>query len=87
MRVTTQNGRVLLHNEPETPVGNPHEISIGELRGLGVESVAYIRAVKVDGANAFTIHAADGTPMAVTDDRDAAINAILSHEMIPVPLH
>ncbi|AXY21289.1 MULTISPECIES: DUF1150 family protein [Komagataeibacter] len=87
MRVTTQNGRVLLHNEAETPVCDPHTISTGELRGLGVESVAYIRAIQVDGEDAFAIHAADGTPMAVTDDRETAVNAILQHEMMPVPLH
>ncbi|MCE2565959.1 DUF1150 family protein [Komagataeibacter sp. FNDCF1] len=86
MRVTTQNGRVVLHNEPEV-AASPHIITTGELRGLGMESVAYIRAVQVEGEDAFAIHAADGTPMAVTDDRETAVNAILQHEMILVPLH
>lgn len=85
MRVTTQNGRVLLHNDPESSAA-PH-LTTGELRGLGMESVAYIRTVEVEGEAAFAIHAADGTPLAVTDDREAAINAILQHEMMLVPLH
>lgn len=84
MRVTTQNGRVLLHNDV---VNTAPVISASELRGLGMESVAYIRAVEVEGEDAFAIHAADGTPMAVTDDWETAINAILQHEMMPVPLH
>lgn len=84
MRVTTQNGRVLLQNDV---VNAAPVISISELRGLGMESVAYIRAVEVEGEAGFAIHAADGTPMAVTEDRETAINAILQHEMMPVPLH
>ncbi|GAN98357.1 MULTISPECIES: DUF1150 family protein [Komagataeibacter] len=84
MRVTTQNGRVLLQNDA---VNAAPVISTSELRGLGMESVAYIREVEVEGEDAFAIHAADGTPMAVTEDRETAINAILQHEMMPVPLH
>ncbi|ATU73464.1 hypothetical protein SXCC_03301 [Gluconacetobacter sp. SXCC-1] len=86
MRVTTQNGRVLLQNDPETVAG-PHAVTAGELRGLGMETVAYIRAVEMEGQGAFAIHAADGTPLAVTDDHETAVRAILQHEMMLVPLH
>ncbi|QHC34472.1 DUF1150 family protein [Komagataeibacter xylinus] len=87
MRVTTRNGRVLLHSEPAEPTTSPHMISTGELRGLGMEAVAYIRTVQVEGENAFAIHAADGTPLAVAEDRDDAVNAIVQHDMMLVPLH
>jgi hypothetical protein len=41
----------------------------------------------VNGAHVFAIHAADGTPMAVAQDRTLAIAAILEHEMVPAQVH
>ena len=87
MRVTTQNGRVVLHNDPEATAGAP-TLTAGELRGLGMESIAYIRAMEgEEGEDVFAIHAADGTPLAVVDDHELAVQAILQHEMMLVPLH
>ena len=37
----------------------------------------------MNGTVAFAIHAADGTPMAMADDRDLAVAAIRQHEMLP----
>ncbi len=64
-----------------------HGISTRELAALGMSQLAYIKAVTVDGEEAFAIHAADGTPMALTDDRDVALAAILQHEMVPALIH
>jgi len=58
-----------------------------ELAQLGVSQIAYVRPVVVNGARAFAIHAADGTPMAVTGDREVAMAAIAQHEMLPVSVH
>ena len=58
-----------------------------ELAQLGVSQIAYVRPVMVNGARAFAIHAADGTPMAVTGDREVAMAAIAQHEMLPVSVH
>ena len=54
---------------------------------LGVSQIAYVKPVMMNGTPAFAIHAADGTPMAVTGDRDVAISAILQHEMLPTLVH
>jgi hypothetical protein len=35
----------------------------------------------------FAIHGADGSPMAVAEDRDLAVAAIVQHEMIPTLVH
>lgn len=58
-----------------------------QLARLGVSQIAYVKPVVMNGAHGFAIHAADGTPMALTADRDVAIAAILQHEMLPVSVH
>lgn len=62
-------------------------LSTEELARLGVAEIAYIKPVMMNGAPAFAIHAADGTPMAVAGDRDVAISAIIQHEMLPSLVH
>jgi hypothetical protein len=62
-------------------------LTASELAQLGVSQIAYVRPVTVNGARAFAIHAADGTPMAVTDDREVAMAAIAQHEMVPLSVH
>ncbi len=58
-----------------------------QLATLGVSQIAYVKPVVVNGGQGYAIHAADGTPMAVTDDRDVAMAAILQHEMHPLSVH
>ena len=49
--------------------------------------VAYIKAVIVDGARAYAIHAADGTALAIVKNRDVAFAAVRQHELEPVSVH
>ncbi len=49
---------------------------------LGVSQIAYVKRVVVNGAAAFAIHAADGTPMAIAADQALAVAAIVQHEMV-----
>jgi hypothetical protein len=79
-------------NHPTEPTGGdvPFDIrhlSPGQLAQLGLQQIAYIRPVTVNGEQGFAIHAADGTPMAVAGDREVAIAAILQHEMVPALVH
>jgi hypothetical protein len=62
-------------------------LSAEQLAKLGLQQIAYIRPVMVNGETGFAIHAADGTPMAVAGDRDVAIAAVLQHEMVPALVH
>jgi hypothetical protein len=64
-----------------------HHISPEQLATLGMQQIAYIKPVVVDGTPAFAIHAADGTPMAVAQERDIAVAAIVQHEMVPALIH
>ncbi|MBV9750460.1 MAG: DUF1150 family protein [Acetobacteraceae bacterium] len=58
-----------------------------QLMQLGVSELAYVKPVLVEGSRAYAIHAADGSPMAVTEDREVAIAAIRQHEMVPALVH
>lgn len=83
----------------DTP--NPIHISVEALRGLGAPKVVYIREVvagdlqgEVDGiedlaadTKLFSVHAADGTPMALVDEREAAFDAAREFDYEPVSVH
>jgi len=58
-----------------------------QLMQLGVSELAYVKPVLVEGSRAYAIHAADGSPMAVTDDQEVAIAAIRQHEMEAALVH
>jgi hypothetical protein len=62
-------------------------ISAAQLAQLGMQQIAYVKPVVLNGENGFAIHAADGTPMAVAGNRDVAIAAIMEHEMVPAQVH
>ena len=62
-------------------------LSVQQLQVLGMAQIAYVKPVMVDGAAAFSIHAADGTPMALAGDCDVAFAAIRQHEMMPILVH
>lgn len=64
-----------------------HSITAEQLGKLGVSQIAYIKPVTVNGAHVFAIHAADGTPMAVSEDQASAVAAIVQHEMFPSLVH
>ena len=58
-----------------------------QLGALGMTHIAYVKPVVVNGLAGFAIHAADGTPMALADDRATAMAAIVQHEMLPLSVH
>jgi len=62
-------------------------ISTEQLAQLGMQQIAYVKPVVVNGTAAFAIHAADGTPMAIAGELDVALAAIMQHEMVPAQVH
>ena len=73
--------------QQEAVVFDVRHISEQQLAALGVSRIAYVKPVLVNGVQGFAIHAADGTPMAITDNRDVAVAAVVQHEMLPVSVH
>ena len=77
-------------NEPadlKPPTVDIRHLSADQLAQLGLAQIAYVKRIVVDGAPAFAIHAADGSPMAVAAERDVAVAAIRQHDLVPLSLH
>lgn len=76
-------------------------ISREALAHLGDGQIAYIRAIRSEdvpamfpqapqiapGLHLFALHAADGTPILVTDSREAAVANAWSHELQTLSVH
>jgi hypothetical protein len=58
-----------------------------ELALLGVQDLAYIKRVVIDGATGYAVHAADGTEIAVLPDRDVAFATVRQHDLEPLSVH
>ena len=68
---------------------------------LGGARIAYVKAIRSEdvhslypqapemepGMRLFTLHAADGTPILVTDSREAAVANAMTHELETVSVH
>jgi hypothetical protein len=78
------------------PVMTPQQLSI-----LGGGRIAYVKSIRSEdvhslypqapemqaGLKLFALHAADGTPIIVTDSREAAIASAWSQELETVSVH
>jgi len=62
-------------------------MSAADLAVLGLQGVAYVRSVGVDGGTSYAIHAADGTEIGVAPSRDLAFAAIRQNDLEPVSVH
>jgi hypothetical protein len=76
-------------------------ISVEALAHLGDGRIAYVKAIRSEdvatlfpqapqiapGLRLFALHAADGTPIMVTDSREAALANAWSHELEAVSVH
>lgn len=71
----------------EPMVVDIRKLTTEQLAQLGVSQIAYVKPVVVNGTTGYAIHAANGMPMGLAEDRDVAIAAVLQHEMVPVPVH
>lgn len=63
------------------------ELSSQDWARFGVQEIAYIRPVVVNGVPAMSIHAADGTPIGAAPNAELAIAAIEQHELAAVRVH
>jgi len=87
------------HRKTRLPV--PTAMSMNELAQLGGGKVAYIKVLTTDeakqmfpaveglpvGINLYALHAADGTPLALTDSRQAAVGHAMGDELEIASVH
>ena len=85
-----------LKHEVTAPIMSEHDLA-----GLGDGEIAYIKVMTSDeaqdlfpliedlptGANLYALHGADGTPIALTDSRDAALSHAFEGELAIASLH
>ena len=63
------------------------EMPAQEFAILGLNIIAFVKPIHVEGVAAFGIHAADGTPMAIVSDYELAFAAIRQNDLEPVSVH
>jgi len=89
-------------NDKTTELNTHHPAITQEaLAHLGDGRLAYVKAIRSEdvadlfpqapkiapGIQLFALHAADGTPIMLTDTREAALANAWSHELEPVSVH
>jgi hypothetical protein len=62
-------------------------MSSRELALFGMQDLAYVKQVLVDGVSAFAVHAADGTQITVLPDREIALATLRQHDLEPLSVH
>jgi hypothetical protein len=62
-------------------------VSLHDLGSYGLETLAYIKPVTVDGHIYHSIHAADGTPLTIIAERELAFATVRQNDMEPASVH
>lgn len=79
----------------------PQRVSLEALASLGAGQIAYVKQIRSEdvpnlfpqapelapGLKLFALHSADGTPIMLTDSREAALANAWSNELQTVSLH
>jgi hypothetical protein len=63
------------------------QMTANDLAMLGMQDIAYVKPIVVEGTLSYAIHAADGTQMALIANRDLAMAVVRQNEMEPVSVH
>jgi hypothetical protein len=84
------------HEHQHLPAISPEALAV-----LGGGKIAYVKPISPadvkrlfpqapqlePGTKLFALHAADGTPIVITDSRESAVANAWSHELEPVSVH
>jgi hypothetical protein len=62
-------------------------LSARELALFGMQDLAYVKQVTVNGVTGYAVHAADGTQIAVLPDREIAFATVRTHDLEPLSVH
>jgi len=62
-------------------------MSSRELALFGMQDLAYVKAVLINGVTTFAVHAADGTQITVLPDREIALATLRQHDLEPLSVH
>ena len=76
-----------ISQDAAVPVDDPRHMTSAQLRRLGMPWLVYLRSGMINGQVAYAIHAADGTPMAVVEDVEVALDLASANHMTFVSVH
>lgn len=71
----------------DTQCGILRQLSPQAFLSLGIGELAYIRPVKIQGKQVYSIHAADGTTLTLVDDLAGACVLARQNDLDPVIVH
>lgn len=78
------------HKQFETEL-EPREVlkklSTQDFLNFGVEQVAYVRPVVIDGEHVFAIHRADGTPISIAENMEEAMVSARYNDLEPLAVN
>lgn len=63
------------------------QMSAHDLTQWGLNVIAYVKKVPVQGGEAFAIHAANGESLGLAADRDTAFATVRQNDLEPVSVH
>ena len=63
------------------------QMSTQDLMNLGLQEVAYVKPVAIDGQAAYAVHAADGREVVILPSRDIALATIRQNDLEPLSVH
>jgi len=75
------------HSPKNAPPSGAPGMTPSDFAGWGLQDVAFVKKVVVDGQTGYAIHAADGTHMGMAPSRDLALAAVRQHELEPFSVH
>ncbi len=76
------------HNKTEmTASALFKHMSPSDLETWGIDALAYVKPIDLDGKIVFSIHAADGDPLAIVTERDVAYAMVLKNDLEPLSVH
>lgn len=70
-----------------TVIESLRHLSVKDFTAFGLNDIAYIKPLRMQGKASFSVHAADGTQLTVLNDFKVAQAAIRQYEMEPLSLH
>ena len=83
---STESGEAR-HNAGDRRTAALRHMTAEELLHLGTHHVVYLKAGMCDGEMRFVLYGADGTPLAVADDVETAVETAAEHGLGFVSVH
>ena len=76
-----------MRNPFEVSPGDTKLMSPSDLMALGLQDIAYVKPVHIEGEQAYAIYSADGQELGYAEGRDLAIATVRHNDLEPVSVH